>query len=322
MFYPDVKQHISPSAFASWHNSRASFIKSYFLNDYSDPTASMKAGEKIHGLIEAGFWKPRLKFDSVEEELKIEFENTGVYVLGRPDTDGFKIEDGEKVAIFADYKTGGDVAWTREKLREDWKMRLTAWLVWNKYGMPTTVRGYIEWIGTEYKDKEIVPTPDESMTVKVEYSDLEMRAMSEMIRSTIEQVNVAYEAFLAKPEGVELDNEDCQEYMELYRDIQMIEEMQIAPKKARMKEIEEGIAEKMAMGEETSVPLDFGTFYFRATKTYSYPENMNVIMDNGVIVSLEYANRVASATKVAKKHYEAANEPDTQKLSLQFRAKK
>ncbi len=81
MFYPDKKEHMSPSALDSWFNGRGNFIKSYFEGIKSPETAAMTAGKKVHALIEGGMIAAQKVYDVHEQKISIEIK-TGYRFMG------------------------------------------------------------------------------------------------------------------------------------------------------------------------------------------------------------------------------------------------
>lgn len=316
MFYPDVKPHISPSGLSTWHNSKSGFINSYFRGIKNQETGAMKTGTMVHGLIEAGFLKAQRRFEHNEKELSIPFRDTGVLVFGKPDS--FGTEKGE--AFFLDYKSGKDVSWSREELAKDLKMRTTAWLVWKELGMPEKVQGYIAWIGTIWNGTEVVPVEDEYLMVKYTYTKEELIAFEEVIAKTISDVNKAYDLFLMGSNLV--DEELCNKYAELDNQIREIEASQIEPIKVQMEEIKEVIAEQMELGGLPSAETPLGSFSFRTTKKYQYPEDLEFQTEHAGVMSLNLGEEIVMAVSACKKNYELSHDPIEEKKSLSFRAKK
>lgn len=308
MFYPDVKPHISPSALSAWHRQRSLFVRSYFKGEKSPETSAMKAGTKIHGLIEAGFHKATYIFKNPEAELSFPFRETGVLVLGKPDS--YELKD--DTAYFVDYKTGRENHWTREELATDLKMRTTAWLVWQATGKPEKVYGYLEWIGTQWDGKEIVPT-GETDSVEYCYSREEMEDFENTIQKTIDEVNEAYPIFLQSDNSL-VDEEDVEEYARLQEEI--------TEREAKQAEIKERIGEQLTVGNCQSFESVFGTFYFTERKTYKYPDDLPVNLGDGKLITLKEAEDVSTAASVAKKNYEGQHDPVSTSRSIGFRAKK
>lgn len=308
-FYPEVKPHISPSALMSWHNQRSNFIRSYFKNEKTPETSAMKAGTKIHALIEAGFIEAKNVFSVNEDTLTYNITED-ILVLGKPDSYEFNSENG--YAEFVDYKTGKNDGWTNEKLAVDLKMRTTAYLVWKKTNEPESVKGYLEWIGTEWNGSEIVPS-GEGAVYEYTYSADELKNFESVILKTIDEVNAEYLKFLSVGETV-LDNEDIEEYVRLENQKAEIEEKQNA--------IKERVADILTIAGQKSAETPFGTFYFTDRKKYEYPDDLEFETKSGEVVSLAYAKEVALGAGVAKKMFEAENDPVSVSKSFSFRAKK
>jgi len=309
MFYPDIKPHISPSAFAQWHRQRSAFIRSYFKGEKTPETAAMRDGKKVHALIEGGLLDATHRFEHHEQELVIELPNQ-VKVLGYPDSYS-TAKDG--VASFVDYKTGEENHWTREELASDLKMLCTAWLVWKTTGEPALVNGYIEWIPMEWDGKERVPVEDgEHKIFDVVYSSESLMDFEKTLIRTIDEINAEYPKFLESTDGF-ISPEDCAEYAQLELQKKEIEEKQ--------KAIKERLQEQMQFGGVNTYQSDFGTFYITEKKTYEYPTTLRVdYKDMGLV--LEDAEAISAAASAAKKNYELEAEPKSVTKSVGFRAKK
>lgn len=324
MFYPDVKPHISPSALATWHNNRSSFITSYFKGIHTPETAAMKGGTKIHGLLEGGFLTATKRYGNEEKELVWDLGDTGVKVLGKPDDYGYQDPSVQDLAAFVDHKTGGDSVWTKAELAADLKMRTTAWLVWKQMGKPEKgVIGYIEWFGTKWdgETKEVVPTNEDHAVFHYHYTVAELVAFEEIIAKTVADVNAAYDRFMSGTDTF-VDEELCREYAELDAQAKALEEQHITPLKERMDAIKETLTEQLAFGGVQSHETGFGTFYFRDTKKYEYPDDLEFQTEDGALMTLAVGEQVATAMSAAKKHYELSHEPADVRRSLQFRAKR
>ena len=296
MFYPDIKPHISPSAFQAWFNQRSMFVRSYFLKEKTPETAAMKAGKKIHALIEAGLLEVTHKYAYNEKELNtmLQMPET-VKVLGVPDSFGEQF--GGSVP-FVDYKSGKENNWDDAKLASDLKMKMTAWLVWNETGKPSTVEGHIEYIPTQWNPstREIEPTGGESVVAgSYTYSSADLEAFTGVIIKTIQEINVAYEEWLESTDEF-VNQDDVVEYSQL--------DQEGKEREVKMAVIKERIADQMGMGGKESLPTPFGSFYFRVIKTYEYPEEIEKQLAD------------ASATK---KNYEIGHEPIKVSKSLSFR---
>jgi len=318
MFYPEKKPHISPSALSSWQKSRQSFIKSYFAEERTPETYAMKAGTMIHGLIEAGLLEGHKHFSENEKVLIHPSPVEGVDVLGKPDS--FGLEEGSIIGYFVDYKTGRDVSWSREDLANDLKMRTTAWLVWNELGKPKNITGYIVWLGTEWNGKEVIPSDSEYMIIKYVYTESELQHFGKVIEKTIEEVNEAYPRYLNPTDNI--DEDLCKNYAEVYDQIKWVEDQQIAPLKEKLNEIKKVISDQMEFGLSESHKSEVGTFFWRSTKKYEFPEDLEFQIESGDNFTLALGEEVEKALKVAKKTFEAGNDPMSESKTLQFRAVK
>ena len=309
MFYPDIKPHISPSAFANWHEARSLFVRSYFLKEKTPETASMKAGKQIHALIEAGLLEVKHRYAHREKKLTVMLQTPETMeVLGIPDSferhwTGAKEGEGEPydTAFFVDYKSGKENNWDDTKLAGDLKMKATAWLVWNKTDKPSKVVGFIEYIPTAWNasTREIEPTGGESVVAgEIVYTSDELEAFTEVIAKTIAEVNLAYTEWLESTDEF-VNQDDVAEYAQL--------DQEVKEREVKMGLIKERIGDQMGMGGKETLPTPFGSFYFTARKTYSYPEEIE-------LASAEVAAK--------KKKFETENEPAKVTKSLSFRAKK
>lgn len=319
-FYNDVKKHISPSALATWHGSRSSFIKSYFKGEKFEGNTATRAGTKIHGLIEGGFIKAEKVFGNSEQELVSGFRYTGVNVLGKPDDYGISGD----VGLFVDYKTGGDNEWNKQELANDLKMKTTAWLVWDKLNRPEGgVIGYIEWFGMKWDDtaKELVPTNEDHAIFHHKYSAQELLAFEDVIGKTIDDVNSAYEKF-SQGENLLVSEDLWKEYAELDAKKKQIEASELEPLETRMSEIKQSISDTLEFGGSLNLETPIGTFYFKETKKFEYPDDLEFQTESGNIMTLALGEEVSLAMSAAKKNYELSNEPYDIKRSLQFKAKK
>lgn len=316
MFYPDKKPHISPSALANWHEARGMFVRSYFIGEKTPETASMKAGKKIHALVEGRMLEVVHNFEEHEKTLTFELpiEAAGTRVLGIPDSYERKPE--LDVAYFVDYKSGKENNWDDGKLSADLKMKTTAWLVWNETGKPSKVVGYIEYIPTQWNpiSKAVEPTGGES-TVAGEcvYTAEEMAAFTDVILKTIKEVNEGYEEWLTSTDEF-VSQEDVAEYAQLAQEC--------ATREARMEVILERIGDQMKMGGKESIPSPFGSFYFTSKKKYEPipPESKINYLDRGI--TWDDAEQIAAAASAFKKKFETEHDPIEVKKSLAFRAKK
>lgn len=317
MFYPNLKEYISPSALATWFNSKPSFIESYFKGVKMPETSAMKAGNKIHALIEGGFYDPQKRYDLNEKELSHMVADTGVKSFGKPDSFGL-VSDGH--AEFVDYKTGREVSWSRDELKNDVKMKQTAWLVWKETGMPDKVTGYIEWIGTEWNGTEVVPSIDEYMLVKCDYTAQELNEWENVIIKAIGDINEAYEKFVNSSE-LFIDEDLCKQYAKLNAEIKEIEEKQIEILKVQREELGEQIATQLAMSDAENHKTEYGSFFWKVSKKYAYPDDLEFQTNTGVY-SLALGEEIVAGVKACKKGYEKFSKPVEEKKSLQFRASK
>lgn len=320
-FYNDIKPHLSPSALDAWVNSRSAFVRSYFKGEKSPETASMKAGKQIHALIEAGLIDAKCKYKNNEMVITetIITESEVFRVLGIPDS--FESEPRYNttweggLVFFVDYKTGKENTWHDVKLAGDLKMKTTAWLVWNATGKPTTVVGAIEYIPTRWNDatREIEPTGEESTIVAtMTYPSADLEAFTAYILKVIAEVNEEYPKFLAGSDEF-VKEEDVAEYARLNAEVAALE--------VRMDEIKDRIAGQMDFGGVRTAETPVGTFYFSERKTYDYPPTLKInYLDMGLV--LDDAEKIASATKIAKVNFEQDAEPKSVSRSLGFRAKK
>ncbi len=299
MFYPDIKPHISPSAFANWHEARSLFVKSYFLKEKTPETSATKAGKQIHALIEAGLLEVKHKYGHREETLTVDLQTPEtVKVLGIPDS--FDEQFGG-IVNFVDYKTGKENNWDNTKLAGDLKMKATAWLVWNATGKPSKVVGHIEYIPTRWNPstREIEPTGGESVIAgSCTYTSDELEAFTEVIAKTIAEVNVAYAEWLESTDEF-VNQDDVADYAQL--------DQEVKEREAKMAIIKDRITDQMGMGGKETLPTPFGSFYFTSRKTYTYPEEIE-------LASAEVAAK--------KKKFETENSPSKVTKSLSFRAKK
>lgn len=310
-FYHDIKAHMSPSAFANWHNARSQFVRSYFLGEKSPETSSMKGGKQIHALIEAGLLPAKHVYVNNEKELTqfAEFEGHTFKVLGIPDSFG-TVEDGS--VMFVDYKSGKENTWDSAKLAGDLKMKLTAWLVWNTVGCPPFVRGYIEYIPTQWnkETKEIEPTGEESQEVAAfTYTGEELGAFTAVIVDTMLQVNEAYKIWLESTDEF-VNQDDVARYAEI--------EQEIKDREAEQEIIAERLTDQLGMGKKETLATPFGSFFFKITKKYVYPKDLR--LEDGML--LETAEEIATRVSAAKKKFETENDPTNVSKSLVFRANK
>lgn len=310
-FYPDIKPHISPSAFAQWHTQRSAFIRSYFKGEKTPETAAMTAGKKIHALIESGLLPATHIFQCSEKKLEVMLDN-GVKVLGIPDSHEKINPTITELVSFVDYKTGKENHWTKEKIATDLKMRLTAWLVLQDNAGARDVQAIIEWIGTEWNGSELVPT-GETVCCDHIFTWEDLFPMNDILLKTIDDINEAYEAFLQAPTESLVDEEDVRAYTDLEAEKNKIE--------AKQKEIKERIGQQLEFCGQATYEHPLGTFYFTTKKTYDYPKTLKVgYRDYGLV--LEDAEEIAAAASAVKKSYELDHDPVTISRSIGFRAKK
>jgi hypothetical protein len=307
-FYPEVKPHMSPSAIQQWFNQRSAFVRSYFEGEKTPETASMRTGTKVHRMIEMGLIPAKCVYSHSEETLTVDLGD-GIKFLGVPDS---YVGAGDK-AMFADYKTGKANDW-KEKLPTDIKMKATAWLVWNVTNRPKFVDGKIEYIATEWdqKEKAIVPIEGrETEVIEITYSHKELEAFTQVILKAIAEINEFYEKWLKKDASA-INQKDIDAYIELK---QAKDTAELA-----MKEIGQRILEQMEFGGIASHKVTGGSFYTITKKSWDYPENLPVDWKGGI--TLEDAEAVAAATKTALKNYELATDPKTETTSIGFRTAK
>lgn len=326
VFYPNVKAYISPSALATWLNSRSSFIGSYFKGKKFEGNSATEAGTKIHGLIEGGFLKAEKVFGNGEQEIMTPFRFSGVNVLGRPDDYGF-YDEKKDLAVFVDYKTGKDSEWNKAELAGDIKMRATAWLVWNKLGKPEKgVIGYLEWFGTKWNDetKELVPTNEDHAIFHCKYTADELADFEEVIEKAIKDINTTYDKLMNSDTGF-IDEELIKEYAELDAKVKKFKdeyENKAEEFEGRMDEIKETIGGQLEFGGLLNHETPFGTFYFKEAKKFEYPDSLEFQTESGNVMTLAVGEEVSVAMSAAKKNYELTHTPDEIKKTVQFKAKK
>lgn len=317
MFYPQIKKHLSPSAFQAWHNNRSLFIRSYFMGEKSPETSSMKAGTAIHSLIENGLYPAQKRFDRNEHEVVIEVKD-GVLALGKPDSYGTHAING--VIELVDYKTGKEDLWTNEKVAIDLKCKMTAWLVLMQHRKegytPTAVKHYLEYIPTFWNEEahEIQPVPDVSSTVyEATYTAEELDEFTKVIEATIDEVNAEYPAFMASTDEF-VNRDDVLELADI--------NSQIVELEAKADIIKERLGEQLKMGNRKNFESVVGTVYITEKKTYEYPEDLLCKTEGGEEFTLADFETYSVGAKVAKKNYELSNEPKTVSQTVAFRAKK
>lgn len=312
MFYPDVKPHISPSALSTWHSGKGAFIKSYFDGEKSGSTLAMKAGSKIHKMIEGGLLTPLKIYDQKEKRLQFEVVE-GIMVLGIPDSHE---EDGSKDTIeFVDYKTGKDRTWDAVKLATDLKMKTTAWLVWQANPQAKTIIGHLNFIQTKYDEDETdyIPTGFQEVIDK-EYTVKELKAFTKVIEKTIKEVNKAYGKW-ADNSSEFINEADVIEYYDTHKRIEAMKE--------DLNEIGVRIHTQMELGNIERHKSNLGTFYFVSRKKYEYPTSLKVFTANFGEVNFDNAIKIhadtEAAIKSAKQDYEKSHEPVTTTRSLAYR---
>jgi hypothetical protein len=318
-FFPNIKPHLSPSAFACWHASRSSYIKSYFENGEKYDSYAMKAGKQIHALIEAGLLKVIHNYAIREKQLTVPIGND-ILALGTPDSyEVFEVKNEteqiyENYVRFVDYKSGKENGWEDAVLYGDQKMRFTSWLVWKHTDRPKKIYGSIEYIPTQWNAKthEIEPTgEDSSIVAEFVYTYNEMVAFSETMMKAVKDINAEYDKWLESADFV--DRENVREYVELYEQNEKIE--------ARMEELKELIGGQLDIGGKLTFVDEAGSFYFNTKKKFEYPTGLRVnYKDYGI--TIEDAEEIAKFASSAKKNFEVANDPISVSKTLAFRPKK
>lgn len=312
MFYHDNKPHMSPSALQQWLKGRGQFVKSYFAGEKGPTTKAMEGGTTIHALVEAGIIKAKKVYAYNESELKVAVPHTDFYFLGKPDS--YELAAGS--AHFVDYKSGKANGWD-EKLPVDIKMRATAWLIWQKCGMPKKVYGAIEFIQTTWdpNTKSVVPIDGkETEVVEIVYTYDELDQFTKVIAQAMRDVNAFYEKW-KESTGDFVNKDDVARYVELKNEI--------AEKETEMDEIGERIKSQMEFGGEENHKTSFGSFFFKRSKTYEIPKDLQFTVEGEEDpYTLERAEKVGAGAKAAKSNYELANEPKETTTSLNFRAAK
>lgn len=305
MFYPDVKEYMSPSAFQSWMRSRSSFVKSYFEGERTPETAAMKGGTMIHRLIEAGLLEAKLRYKHNEMELRHPADTFDT--MGKPDS----FEKKGKTAYFVDYKSGKANGWEAE-LPKDLKMLFTAWLVWNACGKPEKVEGAIEFFQTTWnpETKEVEPLEKESETIHITYHAEQLKAFTDVIIREMNAVNAFYIKWTDKDTSF-IDESDCKQLAKLTAEIDQRAE--------QVTKLKERILTQMEFGGVTNHNIEgLGTFYLTTKKTYQYPPALKVnYLDYGL--TLEDAEEVAKCVSAAKKNFELVNKPVTESTSMGYR---
>lgn len=312
-FYHEVKEHMSPSALANWLGSRSSFIKSYFKNERGPETKAMAFGTKVHALIEGGMLQAKVGYHHNEDTLKAEVETgSGLYFLGKPDSYGKFMGH----VRFVDYKSGKANGWD-EKLPTDIKMMATAWLVWKVTGEPDDVIGSIEFIPTVWSDEEhdvvlLLGEDDEpvpSTVIERTYTKAELENFTKAILKAMRDVNTFYKKWqLASGEFVK--DTDIEKALKLRKEIEK--------KEVELSEVEDRIASQMEFGGEENHKVDGGTWYFKETLGWEYPDELSVHWGNSYL-TLGEVEPIMQGVKTAKKSYELVTEPATTKRSIAFR---
>lgn len=311
MFYPEKKLWMSPSALDNWLNSRSNFVKSYFEENKTPETEAMKAGTRIHRLIEAGIIDAKHVYDLAEEEIHIKVKDD-IEFMGKPDSR--VAEATEDIAYFVDYKSGKSNDW-KDKLPKDVKMKATAWLVWKATGEPSIVKGYIEYIATTWDPvtKEIVPIEGkETDSIEQVYTAQELKDFTEVILKAIDDVNEFYEKWKESTDAF-INQEDVERYAELQAKAEAID--------LEMEDIKGRIMSQMEFGGLFNYKSPLGTFYITEKKTYEYPGSLKInYLDMGLV--LEDVEEINTHLKTAKKNFELINEPVTTSKSIGFRKAK
>ncbi len=306
-FYPDIKDGMSPSSFASWMGSRNSFVNSYFEGKEFIETPAMRTGTQIHRLIEGGMMKAKHVYSHTEDHLNATLD-IGMIFRGIPDS--WELNKGE--ALFVDYKTGKENAW-KEKLPIDLKMRSTAFLVWVNSGKPDIVRGYIEFIKTIWNEETGVIEPIEGITSEVEsivYTAEEMEEVGKGILTQMNEVNKNYLRWKDKGETL-VSKEDVATYADINSQIKKLT--------TKSDEIKENIKAKMEFGCETNLKTDFGTFFINTRKTYDYPPTITFRVEGEKEYTLEEAEKINLSATSAKKNYQMTTNPVSVSTSLVFK---
>lgn len=305
MFYHDVKEHMSPSAFQTWKHQRSSFVKSYFQGEKTPETAAMKAGTQSHRLIEAGLLPVKHYYEHNELELR---HPAGEFkTMGKPDS--FELQD--DAAYFVDYKTGKANGWA-EKLPSDVKMIFTAWLVWNETGKPEKVVGHIEFLPTTWDptNKEVILIDGaESEVETIVYHREQLENFTDVIIREMQAVNTFYEKWSQQDTSF-IDQEDCQEAARLTAEIEALSD--------KLTKVKDRIKDQMEFGGVNSYPVEgLGTFSITERKTYNYPTGLRInYRDYGL--TFEDFQEAEKCAKAAKKNFELISEPVAIAESIRF----
>lgn len=301
-YYPVIKPHISPSALDAWHNSRNSFIKSYFEGDSFKGNAATRFGTVIHKMIEQGLLSAKKDYANKEQTISVPlgsgFSGGVVQALGIPDAYTL----GGDVAYFVDYKTGKDDAWSAEKMASDLKMKFTAWLVLmenrRKGFNPVDVVSYIEFFQTEWSGKELRLIDQESELYEFSYTAKELDKFTKVVEKTVAEVNTYYTEWLESSSEF-VNQDDVKEFARI--------ESEIVALTTKQDEIKSRIASQIEIGGKSDYKSEFGTFYFTEKKKWLYPDEVD---------------KLASEASAAKKKFETENDPVSISKSFGFRAKK
>lgn len=314
-FYHEKKEHMSPSAMATWFTSKANFVKSYFEGEKGPTTKAMEGGTVIHRLIEAGLIPAKHVYAMAEPELKFPVPGSDYFFMGRPDSCDEVAKD--DAARFVDYKSGKANDWVK-KLPTDLKMKATAWLVWMQTGKPSKVFGAVEFIATTWdpETRSVVPIegiPTEEILITYQAEDLE--AFTGVIVKTMDEVNAFYEKW-GDSTSEFVSEEDVDRYIALEEKREAIV--------AEQDEIKERLQGQMEFGGILNHKDPRGTFYLTEKATYSYPKDLSFeVVDPATseaeMISLEKAGMVDAAAKAAKKNYELVSEPVSTSTSIGFR---
>ena len=88
-----------------------------------------------------------------------------------------------------------------------------------------------------------------------------------------------------------------------------------------MEVIKQKISEQMEFTSQSNYESEVGTFFWKTTKKYDYPDDLELQVGEQKY-PLDEADKIATARKVVVKDYEANNDPISETKSLQFRGKK
>jgi hypothetical protein len=225
-------------------------------------------------------------------------------------------KDGKLFAKFVDYKSGKENHWDDNRLATDLKMKTTAWLVWKACNeTPKYVAGYIEYIPTQWNPttREVEPAEGDSVVAgEIVYQAEELAAFTEVIKKTIEEINIAYLDWLSSTDEF-VNQEDIALYADLNGQKNLIE--------AKLEELKNRIGDQMGLGGKETLSTPFGTFYFTTRKTWEYPTELPVKFEDKII-TLKLAEEVGANVKAAKKKFETETSPKSTSKTLSFRAGK